>query len=172
MPQGFIKWYCIFILPSVLTVVCNLIDRLRHKNKKSVRNSFVLMVVCFLGSLVALFGALSNGLSYFYEHDSELWFVVMMSVCYFVLVIALIIIHSERIIYSENNGKISAYKGFKRKNFNVSDITRIYLSDEYLDIYLGKERIRYGINFLKGEDEFEKFVKDNFSAGNEKSPKK
>lgn len=156
----FVKWYLIFISPSVILILISAFDRLKHRKLKSVRVYAGLTAICHIGSFVALFASLSNGLAYFYSKDSELWFVITMSVCYIGLISVLIMIHDERIIYSIDSGDILAHKNFKSNRFNVSEITRIYLSDEYLDIYLGKKRIRYGNNFLKDAEDFESFVKE------------
>lgn len=156
----FVIMYLISILPSILIMGLDIYDRMKHSKKQSVRVSIKLMLSCFLGSFVALFGALSNGLEYIYGSDAKLWFVIMMIVCYIILLTLLLIMHRERIIYSTASNEVLFVARFQRKIIKINEITRIYLSDEYLDVYLGDNRFRCDNIFLTGALEFEKFVKE------------
>ncbi len=150
--------YIVMTLPNIITMAIDIYDRV--KNKQAVRVSIVLMVVCFLGTFVAIFGFLTNGLAYVFRGDTELWFVCMMLVCYIGLTIALVLLHGERVVYSDDNDRILFVARCRKHKVSLSDINRINLSSEYLDIYIGKEILRCDNIFLVGDLEFERFVKE------------
>lgn len=103
---------------------------------------------------------MSNGLDLIEEKcTDDIWFVVMMFVSYIVLSVTLIEIHNERIIYPVNGDEVFISIKLHKEQIKKKEITRVYASDTYLDIYVGKRRIRYGNNFLVGDFEFESFVK-------------
>ncbi|MBR3948690.1 MAG: hypothetical protein IKJ70_04725 [Clostridia bacterium] len=154
----FFVLYIAMALPNIITMLLDVYDRV--KNKQAVRVSVALMVVCFLGTFVAIFGFLTNGLAYVFRGDTELWFISMMLVCYIGLTIALILLHGERVVYSDESNRILFVARCKKHKVSLSDIDRINLSSEYLDIYIGKERLRCDNIFLVGDFEFERFVKE------------
>ena len=154
----FFVLYIAMALPNIITMLLDVYDR--FKNKQAVRVSVALMVVCFLGTFVAIFGFLTNGLAYVFRGDTELWFISMMLVCYIGLTIALILLHGERVIYSDESDRILFVARCKKHQVILSDISRINLSSEYLDIYIGKERLRCDNIFLVGDFDFERFVKE------------
>ena len=163
MPEGTIKWCMILIIPSILVFASDVYDRIKHKNKKYVGVWFPLVLICFLSTFVGLFGAVSNGL----DEDGELWFVAMMSVCYVGMVICIRVLRNKRIVYSEEDDYFSIKLLFREEKIKFKDVTRIHLSDQYLDIYIKERRIRTGSNFLIGAEEFEKYVKNyNLKANN------
>jgi hypothetical protein len=131
-------------------------DRAKHKKKKYVGAWFPLVLICFLSTFVGLLGAVSNGL----DEEGELWFVAMMSVCYVGMVMIVYILRYKRIVYSENEDYFSITLLFKEEKIKFKDVTRIHLSNQYLDIYIKERRIRIGTNYLVGAEEFEKYVKD------------
>lgn len=154
----FFVLYIVMALPNIIIMTLDILDRV--KNKQAVRVSIVLMVVCFLGTFVAIFGFLTNGLAYVFRGDTELWFISMMLVCYIGLTIALILLHGERVVYSDESDRILFVARCKKHKVSLSDISRINLSSEYLDIYIGKERLRCDNIFFVGDFEFERFVKE------------
>ena len=156
MPENFWKWYLILIIPSILVFLLDVRDRVKHKKKKYVGAWFPLVLICFLSTFVGLLGAVSNGL----DEDGELWFVAMMSVCYVGMVIIVYMLRYKRIVYSENEDYFSITLLFKEEKIKFKDVTRIHLSNQYLDIYIKERRIRRGSNFLVGAEEFERYVKD------------
>lgn len=147
--------YIILALPNIITLFFEFKDRI--KNKRSVRVSFILMFVCFLGSLVGIFAFMSN---WFWVEKPEFWFVNMMICCYIVLTIIIFNLHNTRITYCLDNDDIFFVARFRKKRFKIYEITRIYLSNEYLDIYVGEKRFRCDNIFLTGALEFEIFVKE------------
>lgn len=152
--------YIIFSIFPLFVTALDVLDRIKHKNDKSVRVWFGLVVICLLGSLVGLLGCVSNGLDLIEEKcTDDIWFVVMMFVAYIVLSVILIEIHNERIIYPVNGDEVFISIKLHKEQIKIKEITRVYVSDTYLDIYVGKRRIRYGNNFLVGAFEFESFVK-------------
>lgn len=156
MPENFWKWYLILIIPSIFVFLLDVRDRVKHKKKKYVGAWFPLVLICFLSTFVGLLGAVSNGL----DEDGELWFVAMMSVCYVGMVMIVYILRYKRIVYSENEDYFSITLLFKEEKIKFKDVTRIHLSNQYLDIYIKERRIRIGTNYLVGAEEFEKYVKD------------
>ena len=156
MPENFWKWYLILIIPSIFVFLLDVRDRVIHKKKKYVGAWFPLVLICFLSTFVGLLGAVSNGL----DEDGELWFVAMMSVCYVGMVMIVYILRYKRIVYSENEDYFSITLLFKEEKIKFKDVTRIHLSNQYLDIYIKERRIRIGTNYLVGAEEFEKYVKD------------
>ena len=158
MPENFWKWYLILIIPSIIVFLLDVCDRIKHKNKKYVGVWFPLVVICFLSTFVGLLGAVSNSLDGFNEED--LWFVPMMSVCYVGMIICVRVLRNKRIVYSENEDYFSITLLFREEKIKFKDVTRIYLSNQYLDIYIKERRIRIGSNFLVGAEEFERYVKD------------
>ena len=73
----------------------------------------------------------------------------------------------KRIVYSENEDYFSITLLFKEEIIKFKDVTRIHLSNQYLDIYIKEHRIRIGTNYLVGAEEFEKYVKNyNLKANN------
>ncbi len=147
--------YIILASPNIIIMFLEIKDRI--KNKRSVRVSFVLILVCFLGSLVGIFAFMSN---WFWVEKPEFWFVNMMICCYIGLTIIIFILHNTRIAYSLDSDDIFFVARFRKKRFKIYKITRIYLSNEYLDIYVGEKRFRCDNIFLTGAPEFETFVKD------------
>lgn len=163
MPENFWKWYLILIIPSIFVFLLDVRDRAKHKKKKYVGAWFPLVLICFLSTFVGLLGAVSNGL----DEDGELWFVAMMSVCYVGMVMIVYILRYKRIVYSENEDYFSITLLFKEEKIKFKDVTRIHLSNQYLDIYIKERRIRIGTNYLVGAEEFEKYVKNyNLKANN------
>ena len=163
MPENFWKWYLILIIPSIFVFLLDIRDRAKHKKKKYVGAWFPLVLICFLSTFVGLLGAVSNGL----DEDGELWFVAMMSVCYVGMVMIVYILRYKRIVYSENEDYFSITLLFKEEKIKFKDVTRIHLSNQYLDIYIKERRIRIGTNYLVGAEEFEKYVKNyNLKANN------
>ena len=156
MPENFGKWYLILIIPSILVFASDVYDRIKHKNKKYVGVWFPLVLICFLSTFVGLLGAVSNGL----DEEGELWFVAMMSVCYVGMIICIRVLRNKRIVYTEDEDYFSITLLFREEKINFKDVTRIHLSNQYLDIYIKERRIRIGSNFLIGAEEFEKYVKD------------
>ena len=158
MPENFWKWYLILIIPSILVFLLDVRDRVKHKKKKYVGAWFPLVVICFLSTFVGLLGAVSNSLDGFNKED--LWFVPMMSVCYVGMIIIVYMLRYKRIVYSENEDYFSITLLFKEEKIKFKDVTRIHLSNQYLDIYIKERRIRIGTNYLVGAEEFERYVKD------------
>ena len=158
MPENFGKWYLILIIPSILIFLFDVRDRVKHKKKKYVGAWFPLVLICFLSTFVGLFGAVSNSLDGFNEED--LWFVPMMSVCYVGMIIIVYMLRYKRIVYSENEDYFSITLLFKEEKIKFKDVTRIHLSNQYLDIYIKERRIRIGTNYLVGAEVFERYVKD------------
>ena len=156
MPENFWEWYLILIIPSILVFLLDVRDRVKHKKKKYVGAWFPLVVICFLSTFVGLLGAVSNGL----DEEGELWFVAMMSVCYVGMIIIVHISRYKRIVYSEGEDYFSIMLLFKEEKIKFKDVTRIHLSNQYLDIYIKERRIRIGTNYLVGAEEFERYVKD------------
>jgi hypothetical protein len=156
VPENFGKWYLILIIPSIFVFLLDVRDRVKHKKKKYVGAWFPLVLICFLSTFVGLLGAVSNGL----DEEGELWFVAMMSVCYVGMVMIVYILRYKRIVYSENEDYFSITLLFKEEKIKFKDVTRIHLSNQYLDIYIKERRIRIGTNYLVGAEEFEKYVKD------------
>lgn len=147
------------IFPLTVTAI-DISDRIKHKNDNSVRVWFGLDIICCLGSFVGIFGCVSNCVYLIEEkRTDDIWFVVMMFVAYIVLSVILIEIHNERIIYPVNGDEVFISLNLHKEQIKIKEITRVYASDTYLDIYVGKRRIRYGNNFLVGDFEFESFVK-------------
>lgn len=171
MPKNMGPLYLLLILPSVLLTVCDIIDRIRHKDSHAVRWSLLLEVILSGSSFLALLGALANGLDYFYgESPDVLWFVIMMSVIYSGLLVYLLLIRCNRIVYTES-GDVRLYKIFRKsRTIRVADITRLHLDNEYLDVYIGDERIRYMSTFLSGAEDFKAFVREQKSEKRSKKP--
>ena len=152
--------YVILLLPNIAIMIVDTFDRVRHNQNFSVRVSFRIVLVCFFGNFVAVFGFISNLLEYLYGTGSPLWFIIMMLICYIVLLISLIIMHRERIVYSLESNEILFVARFQRRIIDINKITRVNISDDYLDIYVGENRFRCDNIFLTGALEFEKFVKE------------
>lgn len=146
------------IYPCLALIQCmifinDLICRIRKKHRYSaVRNSLILTIIVFFATFVGEFAFFAN----FYE---SLSFRIIFGYAYIGSVVALYFICREKIIYNFETQEITAYKIFKKIKFDVYSITRIYSSDEFLDIYLGDKRIRYGNLFVTGENEFVQYVK-------------
>lgn len=149
--------YIALALPNIITLTLDLCDRTRNKHNISVRVSLFLITVCFLGTFIAIFAFMSN---WFWIENPEFWFVNMMITCYAVLTVIIINLHNTGIIYSSDSEDIIFVARFRKKIFKIYEITRIYLSDDYLDIYVGEKRVRCDNYFLTGAPEFEKFVKE------------
>lgn len=156
--------YIMGLVPIFALVVLEVKDMILYRTKNFVQVSKTLKTICFLGSFIALFGAVTNGLDYYYYPDGDLWFVVLMLTCYFALIIVLSVMYNEKIIYSQDCEQIILFKHFRKRHVFINDISRIYSGTEYLDIYLGKNRIRYANNFLSGANEFEHFIKKSHKS--------
>ena len=167
MPENFGKWYLILIIPSILVFASDVYDRIKHKNKKYVGVWFPLVRICFLSTFVGLFGAVSNRLDGFNEED--LWFVPMMSVCYVGMIICIRVLRNKRIVYTEDEDYFSITLLFREEKIQFKNVTRIHLSNQYLDIYIKERRIRIGTNFLVGAEEFERYVKGYMMKASELS---
>lgn len=152
----FWKLYIILALPGIITVIFDACDRVKNKHNASVRVSGFLITVCFLGSLIGIFAFMSN---WFWVEKPEFWFVNMMICCYVGLTIIIFNLHNTRITYCLDSDDILFVARFRRKRFKIYEITRIYLSDDYLDIYVGEKRYRCDNVYLTGAVEFEKTVK-------------
>lgn len=152
--------YAIFLLPNIVIMIMDVSDRIKHKNKNSVRVKFQMVLICFLGNFVAVFGFISNLLEYLFGNSAPLWFIIMMAICYIVLLLSLILMHMERIIYPLESKEILFVARFQRRIIDINTITRINISDEYLDVYIGTDRLRCDNIFLVGAENFEKFVKE------------
>lgn len=153
--KNFCILYIVIALPNIITMFFDIYDRV--KNKRSVRISFLLVLSCFLGSLVAVFAFMSN---WFWIEQPEVWFVYMMICCYLGFTVIIFNLHNTRIIYSSDSDEIFFVARFRKKKFQIYEITRIYLSNEYLDVYVGDKRFRCDNYFLIGAQEFEMFVKE------------
>ncbi len=149
----------IMTVPLCLLLINELIISIKHKKYKSVRVSKILFAVCFVGAFVSVFAFASNLYAYVTDGD-VLWFVIMMGIVYLGMNVCLFLMHREKIFYSEAEDNIILIKGFKKIKAYKKQITRFYLSDEYIDFYIGDERIRYGNNFLTGTLELNDFVKN------------
>ena len=88
----------------------------------------------------------------------------MMFSIYLILNFVLIILRNERIVYNKSTGAIICSINFKRYEFHVQEVTRIYYGNEFLDIYLDKKRIRYRNDFLCKIPCFVSFIKENSKA--------
>ncbi|MGN0468981.1 MAG: hypothetical protein ACI4GY_09680 [Acutalibacteraceae bacterium] len=170
--ERFFLIYTILSIPPMFIIFLDIIDRIRHRHLGSVRVSFVLMLVCFFASLVALFASTTNALELFasttnaldliYDDGDGFEFVVLMSLGYIVMTLLLIMMHNEKIIYMYEDNRIFLSLKLYKKYININDITRFNLSADYLDIYVNNKRIRYGNNFLVGTYEFDAFLKQYF----------
>ncbi len=149
--------YIILALPDIITVILDVYDRVKNKHNVSVRVSAVLITVCFLGSLIAIFAFMSN---WFWVEKPEFWFVNMMISCYVGLTVIIFNLHNTRVVYSSDSDDIFFVARFRRKMFKIYEITRIYLSDDYLDVYVGEKRNRCDNVYLTGAVEFERIVKE------------
>ncbi len=148
-------------LPLWAWFLSEIIINTKHKKYKSVKVSKVLFTVCFLGAFVSVFAFASNLYAYVTDGD-VLWFVIMMGIVYLGMNVCLFVMHREKIFYSEAEDNIILIKGFKKIELDRKDITRFYLSDEYIDFYVGNERIRYGNNFLTGTLELNSYMKKKY----------
>lgn len=161
LPEGFWKWYLILCMPNIIVFAVDIIDRIRNKNKECVRVSLFIVTICFMANFVSILGAVSNGLAYLSgDEDVQLWFIAMMCTCYIGLLTINIITHNVRVLYSLDDDDITVYTRLKKKKLSISEISRINLSAEYLDIYINDVRIRCDNIFLVGAEEFECYVKN------------
>lgn len=154
----FFQIYAIGIIPVILFVVLEIKDKIVYRKYKFVCVYPLLKIICVIACLVALFATVTNGLDYFLLKDSELWFVVLMFVCYLGMLFILFGMYKEKIVYGFNDAEIITFFRFIKKRIRKQDITRVYLSVEHLDIYVHDKRIRIGNNFLKGAEEFERYM--------------
>ena len=157
----FSHYYLIFLIPLFINALLSFIQFIKYHSYKKVFVSKTMQVICYSASFIALFGFLSNLIDYVTGND---WFLLMMLTCYIVLNVILVIIRNEKIIYNQSTGVIICKVNFKRYKFQVQEITRIYCSNEFLDLYLGNKRIRYRNSFLCRTDEFLGYVKQNSKA--------
>ena len=149
--------YIALALPNIITLTLDIRDRVRNKHNVSARVSLFLITVCFLGTFVAIFAFMSN---WFWVENPEFWFVNMMITCYAMLTVIILNLHNTRVIYFSDSEEILFVARARRKKFKIYEITRIYLSDDYLDIYVGEKRYRCDNVFLTGGEELEKTVKE------------
>lgn len=155
----FFQIYFIGVIPVIIFVGLEIKDRILYRKYKFVYVSTLLKAVCVVGCLVALLGTVANGLDFFYFKDSELWFVILMFVCYIVLLFSLFVMYREKIAYGLNDVEIIVFSRFIIKHIQIEDITRVCLGFKYLDIYIHDKRmLRIGNNFLSGAEEFEKYM--------------
>lgn len=157
----FLNYYLIFLLPVFINLLFEFIGYAKHHSMKKVFVSKILRIICYVGSFVALFAFLSNLIDYNVGND---WFLLMMFICYLGLNIILVILRYEKIVYNESNGNVICFVNFKHYKFQIQEVTRIYYSDEFLDIYLGDKRIRYRNDFLCKINDFISFTKQNSKA--------
>jgi hypothetical protein len=157
----FFNYYLIFLLPVFINLLLDFIGYIKHHSKKKVYVSKILRTICYIGAFFALFTFLSNLIDYVIGND---WFLLMMFICYLTLNIIFVILRDEKIVYNETNGDVICFVNFKHYKFQIQEVTRIYYSDEFLDIYLGDKRIRYRNDFLCKIDDFIAFVKQNSKA--------
>ncbi len=170
---GYITYIVLFFFP-LSAVAVNVHDRIKHKNDKSVRVHLGLVIVCFLGSLVGLFGGVSNCVYMLNPNMTDGKYTlddigvdIILFLSYAVMFVILIMLHRERIIYPINGNEIFVSRIAHRKEIiKIEEITRVYLSGEYLDIYVGDRRIRYGNNFLTGAAEFESLISISIAQQN------
>ncbi len=155
--KNFLLLYICIAFPNIITIILDVYDRVKNKQNVSVRISFLLMIVCFFGSLISVFAFMSN---WFWIEKPEFWFVNMMICCYIGFTIIIFNLHNTRITYCLDSDDIFFVARFRKKRFKIYEITRIHLSDEYLDIYVGEKRFRCDNYFLIGSLEFEEFVKE------------
>ena len=148
-------------LPLWALLLSELIISIKHKKYKVVRVGKILFALCIVGAFVSVFAFASNLYAYVTDGD-VLWFVIMMGIVYLGMSVCLFIMHREKIYYSEESFNIILIKGFKKTRVNKKDITRFYLSDEYIDFYIGDKRIRYGNNFLAGTLELNIYMKKKY----------
>ena len=157
----FSHYYLIFLIPIFINVLFTFIQFIKYHSYNKVFVSKTLQVICYSATFFALFGFLSNLIDYVTGND---WFLLMMLTCYVVLNVILIILRNEKILYNQSTGVIICKFNFKRYKFQVQGVTRIYCSNEFLDLYLGNKRIRYRNNFLCRVDEFLEYVQQNSMA--------
>ncbi len=154
----FARIYTICSVPLIAIIILEIRDKILYRQYNSVHCVVGLKIICCLAALVSLLGGVSNGLDYIYFKDSELWFVVLMIICYICLIVVLIVMYNEKIYYkADKSVDVEIFK-INKKYVKTDNISRIYLSDEFLDVYVGDERIRISNNFLKGAENFEKYV--------------
>lgn len=158
--KEFVLIYAILSLPNIITISLEIYDRVKNKNKYSVRTWSGIIVICFLGTFVGIFAFMSN---WFWVDKPEMWFVNMMIACYLVLTLVLIFMHNSRVVYSAEDDEVMWVARFRRKRFKISEITRINVSNEYLDVYTGEKRLRCDNLFLVGADDFKNCVKEYHS---------
>lgn len=156
----FAKLYMVGCIPIVFLILINIIDRIKYKDCSSVRISSILNSICIVSLFVSLFGALTHLLDYKLNTADNYWFIAMMFICYFSMIILCIIMYNEKIIYNKVNGEIICSINFKKIRLNISEITRFNFSDQFIDIYVKDNRIRYRNNFLIGVSEFEQYIKE------------
>ena len=171
----FAQIYTIGTIPIFVLITLEIKDKIVYRKFNIVKCFDSLKVVCIIAALVALFGGVSNGLDYICFKDSELWFVLMMIVCYVSLMVILYVMYNEKIFYTTDKNQFIEFFKFKKIQIKVDDISRIYLSDDFLDVYYENTRIRIGNNFLKGAEDFEKYIietKRRECTGSKKTQKK
>lgn len=151
-----IIYSCLMTFQCVIFIK-DIVCRIRTKNKcGAVRNSLILTIIVFISTFIGEFAFLAN----FYT----LSFNVLFGCTYVVSVVSLYILCHEKIIYNLKTKEITAYTKLRKTKFHVSSITRINSSNEFLDIYIGEKRIRYGNLFITGEIEFVQYVKNQRTA--------
>lgn len=149
--------YAILALPNIITMTLDIYDRVKNKNKRSVRVWVGLMIICFLSTFISSFAFMSN---WFWVENSEMWFVNMMMTAYVLMTLIIIYLHNSRVVYSIEDDEAFCVARFCRKSFKISEITRVNASDKYLDVYIGKIRLRCDNIFLVGAGDFEKAIKE------------
>lgn len=149
--------YAMLALPNIITMSLDTYDRVKNKNKQSVRVWLGLMIICFISTFIASFAFMSN---WFWVGNPEMWFVNMMMTAYVLMTLIIINLHNSRVVYSTEDDEVFCVARFRRKKFKISEIARINLSDKYLDIYIGEMRLRCDNIFLVGAADFEKRVKE------------
>ena len=159
--QSRIECILVFLSPVFINVLFDFIGYVKYRSMKKVFVSKILRIICYVGAFISLFAFLSNLIDYVIGND---WFLIMMFVCYTVLNIVFVLMRNEKIVYNESTGDIICFVNFKCHKFHVCEITRLYDSDEFLDIYLGGKRIRYRNDFLCKINEFTLFVRKNSRA--------
>ncbi len=149
--------YAMLAFPNIITMTLDIYDRVKNKNKPSVRVWLGLKIICFISTFIASFAFMSN---WFWVKNPEMWFVNMMIVTYALMTVIIINLHNSRVVYSIEDDEAFCVARFRRKKFKISEITRINLSDKYLDIYIGDIRLRCDNIFLVGAADFENLVKE------------
>ncbi len=150
----------IMVIPVIITVFSELIVNKKYKQYQAVKVSRGLFSVCIIGEFVSIFAFASNLYAYVTFGDDLLWFLIMMGIVYLGMNMCLFVMHREKVFYSGETNEIVLMKNFKKFTLNRKNITRFYLSDDYVDFYIGDNRIRYGNNFLIGTLELNDYFKN------------